>query len=410
MKKGRIFAAVVYYLFMFFIGILMALFLPYFYMYYGESVNYIQQSLEGGQFSDAMSVVGGYYDERYVFQQNFDNGGIVVFPAATLKDGMDSDGNTITDRYLQYSYGVFVYDVDDYNVTKTDDNKTIVIVTDVAGNGKKVDILNTDTDNNGTKDTIATVIQNGFLYVDLVKSEVDSVTKIELIDCDGNVYRSVVLTSALDFSENFFHDVAEFVDLYNSPYPPTDAEMEKLEDKLYEADAKLRSLDEHYKKSTDGVVKSNADKKSTVAVVIYFVCVYIIGDLLVGKRYTVKFVKFVLVKVFKVKFKPKKPKYEEPAFGSDYNCQVTLQADFTELVDGKFDSGVQIRYTRDGVETAFTLLKDNNYTQTISLKAGCYVNLWVDLDSRYATQNLPDTLIAEGYRKIIKFKILKREE
>lgn len=410
MKKGRIFAAVVYYLFMFFIGILMALFLPYFYMYYGESVNYIQQSLEGGQFSDAMSVVGGYYDERYVFQQNFDNGGIVVFPAATLKDGMDSDGNTITDRYLQYSYGVFVYNVGDYNVTKTSDNKTKVVVTDVSGENHKVVILNTDTDSNDTKDTIATVIQNGFLYVDLVKDEIGSITKIELFDCDGNVYCSVELTSTLNYSEKFFQDVTEFVDLYNSPYPDTDAEMEKHADKLSQADSKLRSLDEHYKKSTDGVVKSNADKKSTVAVIIYFACVYVVGDLLVGKRYIVKFVKFILVKVFKVEFKPKKPKYDEPVFGSDYNCQVTLQADISEFADEGLNSSIQIRYTRDGVETAFTLLKDNNYTQTIPLKAGRYVNLWVDLDSRYATQNLPDTLIAEGYRKNIKFKIIKREE
>lgn len=280
----------------------------------------------------------------------------------------------------------------------------------MSGENHKVVILNTDTDSNDTKDTIATVIQNGFLYVDLVKDEIGSITKIELFDCDGNIYCSVELTSTLNYSEKFFQDVMEFVDLYNSPYPDTDAEMEKHADKLSQADSKLRSLDEHYKKSTDGVVKSNADKKSTVAVIIYFACVYIVGDLLVGKRYIVKFVKFILVKVFKVEFKPKKPKYDEPVFGSDYNCQVTLQADISEFADEGFDSSIQIRYTRDGVETAFTLLKDNNYTQTISLKAGRYVNLWVDLDSRYATQNLPDTLIAEGYRKNIKFKIIKREE
>ena len=54
-------------------------------------------------------------------------------------------------------------------------------------------------------------------------------------------------------------------------------------------------------------------------------------------------------------------------------------------------------------------MKDKNYTDTQQVKAGDYVNLWVDVDKNYTAQGLPDTLEVEGYQKQITFK-LKREE
>lgn len=405
MKKGRVFAAIVYYLFTFSIGILLALFLPYLLYYYSESVNYIQTELENGNYADAMSIVGGYFDSRCVFEQKNGNGGIVLFPAVTLSDGKDNEDKVIADRYLNYSYAGFLYGVGDYSVTKTSDNQTKIIVTDLDENTHIVSILNTDTDNNETKDTIATVLQNDFLFLDFIREDVKSIAKIEFIDSDGNTYKQ--FETSLNFCETFFKDVVPFVDLYNADYPEGEAEMNALKVELGKIGNEFLAKDEHYRMSSDGVVKSDADKKSTIIVVVYFVCIYIIGDFLVGGRYILKFFRFLNAKVFKIKIKRKAPKYKE-TFGHDYICKVTLKADVSNVED--FDGSIQVRYSKDGSEVAFTLLKANEYEQTISIKAGDYMNLWVDIDEKYATQDLPDTLEVEGYQKLITFKILKREE
>lgn len=405
MKKAKIFAAVVYYLFTISIGVLMALFLPYLLYYYSESVNYIQESLESGNYQDAISVVGGYYDDRYVLEEKFEGGGVVLFPAVTLQDGIDKDGNEVTDRYLKTSYAGFLYGAKEYWVTKTYDNLAKVIVTDLKGTTHNVAILNTDTDGNDSKDTVATIAQNNFLFLDFTKDAVCSIAKIEFIDCDGNVYQS--FETSLNYSESFFADVNEFVEVYNQDYPQDEAEQEAVSKELTRIGNEFQAKSEHYQMSSDGVVKSNADKKSAIIVVVYFVCIYIIGDFLVGGRYILKFLRFLNRKVFKIQIKRKAPKYKE-AFGHDYNCKITLQADVSEIEN--FDTSITVRYSNDNGPIEFVLLKANEYQQSLPVKAGEYVNLWVDIAPEYATKDLPDTLEAEGYQKTIQFKILKREK
>lgn len=406
MKHGRIFAAIVYYLFTFSIGILLALFLPYLLYYYSESVNYIQDLLEDGSYSEALSIVGGYYDDRYVLEEKFGDGGIVLFPAATLEELTEEDGNVIPDRYLRKSYAGFLYGAGDYSVTKTEDNQTKIIITDLEGVVHVVSVLNTDTDDNDTKDTIATLVQNDFVFLDFTEQEVKSIAKIEIIDCNGNEYKQFEGLS-LDFGESFFADVTAFVELYNSEYPEGDDLLEQRSNELVRLDEEFRGIDEHYQKSTDGVIKSNADKKSTIVIVVYFICIYIIGDLLVGGKYIIKFGRFLKYKVFKIKPKQKTPKYNE-AFGHDYNCKVTLKADVSEVED--FAGSIQVRYSNETSDATFVLLKEKEYSQTVSVKAGEYVNLWVDLDEKYSTKDLPDTLVADGYQMSITFKIQKREK
>lgn len=48
----------------------------------------MQQSLESGNYWEAMVLVGGYFNKQPVFQQDLpDGGGIVLFEAATLTEG-----------------------------------------------------------------------------------------------------------------------------------------------------------------------------------------------------------------------------------------------------------------------------------------------------------------------------------
>lgn len=408
MKKGRVFAAIIYYLFTFSLGILMALFLPYLLYFYSESVNYIQDELESGNYANALSIVGGYYDDRYVFEQKFDGGGIVLFTAITLEEGVDAEGEVLADRYVRNSYAGFLYGAGDYLVTKTEDNKTKIIVVDIDGAEHSVEILNTNTDgdDNDTKDTVATLLQNSFLFVDLTE-EVKSIARIKFVDCDGDIYQQFEIETPLDFGEKFFEDVKPFVELYNAERPDTEEGVAALENELAKTGDAFLALDEHYKMSTDGVVQSKADTKSAIIVVVYFVAIYIIGDFLVGGRYILKFFKFLNRKVFKIKINRKAPKYKE-AFGHDYFCKVTLSADVSEADD--FNESVQVRYSNENGEIEFSLLKSNGYKQTLSVKAGDYVNLWVDINTDYATQDLPDTLEVEGFQKEITFKIIKREK
>lgn len=403
MKKGRIFAAIIYYLCTFSLGILMALFLPYLLYYYNESVNYIQEELESGNYANAFSIVGGYYDDRYVFESKFNKGGIVLFSAITLTDDVDADGNTITDRYVRPAYAGFLYGAGDYSVTKTEDNQTKVIVTDLDGTTHVVEILNAAEDSNNT---IGTLDLNDFVYLDFTQEDVKSIAKLEFIDCDGNVYQQFELS--LDFSQKFFEDVQPFVEFYNSDYSNYEGGVEAFEQQLGVLGNEFTDKDSHYCMSADGVVQSKADTKAAIIVVVYFVCIYAIGDFLVGPKYILKFFRFLNRKVFKIKpRKQKAPKYNE-AFGHDYNCKVTLEANISELED--FSESVQVRYSNETNETVFTLTKANGYKSTISTKAGEYVNLWVDMNAEYATQDLPDTLEAEGYQKTILFKIIKREK
>ena len=79
MKNPKTFAKVVYYLFTIMLGILMCVFLPYFFLYDGESLNMMEDALEGGNPAGAMAFVGGYYNAEPIFAEDFQNGGSRCF-------------------------------------------------------------------------------------------------------------------------------------------------------------------------------------------------------------------------------------------------------------------------------------------------------------------------------------------
>ncbi len=398
MKKGRIFANVIYYIFTFAIGLILAFTLPYLLMYYGESVSMIKKSLESGDYEKAFSIVGGYYDSQYVYQTDFeDGGGIVLFASATLTSGFDEEGNELEDYLLHKSYAGFIYGVHStYNVTAKGDNQAKVVVIDRNGAQHSIDVLDADSDGDDILDTNATCYEYGFIYIDLDQDTCVSLAKISILDVKGNVFKEVELS--FDYGEQFFTDVTPFVEEYNR-----DCKSENLE----RLDEELLAKSENYCISSNAVIQSSADKKAAIIVVVYFVFIYLLGDSLIGGRYVIKFFRWVLEKVFKVKFKSRKPINKE-TFGHDYFCKVTMQADVSAIDD--FDESVQVRYSKEDGEICFVLLKNSGYSNTQSIKAGEYLNLWVDLDNNYKVVNLPETLEVEGYQKQFIFKIIKRED
>ena len=85
-----------------------------------------------------------------------------------------------------------------------------------------------------------------------------------------------------------------------------------------------------------------------------------------------------------------------------------MSLDVSEIED--FSESVQVRYTNTDSELTFELLKENNYTAIERVKAGTYVNAWIDLNRDFAPVDMPENLIVEGYKMSVTIKIIKRKE
>lgn len=399
MKKS-IFPKIIYYLFTFALGLLLAFTLPYYFMFYDVPLDDMEQYLADKRYDKAMELVGGYFNRGPVFQKDFDNGGgIVLFEAVTpVYNSGEEDDKTQDEAKLHKVYGGFIYGVkDSYNAAGEDNNQTRLVVTNLNGQKHTVQLLDLDMDGNNVKENVGSLSKNGFIYLDLDQDTLGSVAKLEFYDASGEVFRQVELS--LKYDEAFFTDINDFFEEYNRDY---------ASDKLKDLDKAFREKNENYAISSYGDTQRKADKKAAVIVVVYFVVIYIIADFLVGRHYIIKFFKWIYSKTPRGKAKALKRPENKEAFGHDYYSQVTVTLDVSELED--FSESVQVRYTNSDVEIAFELLKENNYTATERVKAGTYVNAWIDLNRDYAPVDMPENLVVEGYKMSVTIKITKRKE
>ncbi|MCM1395827.1 MAG: hypothetical protein NC132_06975 [Corallococcus sp.] len=397
MKKSRIFPKIIYYFFTFSLGILLALMLPYYFMYYDVPLGDMEKHLESGEYDKAMELVGGYFNRVPVYSQKFDEGGgLVLFEAATpVYNSGREDDKTTDESKLQKTYAGFIYGVrDTYQVGGENGNQTKLLVVNLQGKQTSVELLDYDIDDNKIKENVGSLMTNGFIYVDLDQATYGSLSKLTFLDKNGYVFQEADLNLAYD--GEFFADVNDFVEEYNRDFKS---------DKLAELDAAFRAKSENYAISSYGDVQKRADTKATIIVVVYFVCIYIIGDFLVGQHYVLRFFRWIFRKAGWVK--KKKPVPQE-AFGHDYYSQVTVSLDVTDFED--FGESVQLRYNCGEEEATFTLLKENGYSDTQRIKAGTYVNAWMDINRDYAPTDMPENLIVEGYSMSVKIKIIKRKE
>ena len=398
MKKGRLFAKIIYYIFTFVLGLLLAFTLPYF-MYVHTAMRSIPKWLHAGEYDHAMALIDGYHNRQHVYQQDFDGGGIVLFEATTLSENSgDEEDKTIDGDKLFKSYAGFIYGVQGrYEVFATENNQTKLVVTLMDGSTKTVEILGYDSNGDGRNDGNATAEQNDYIYLEFRQEDIPSIKYLSFIDKNGGeFFKSKELS--LDFSGKFFTDVDEFVQEYNRDYQSV---------MLAQLSADFLDKDDNYAINTYGDLKTKADTAAAVIVVVYFVCIYVIADFLLGNHYIIKFFRWFLYKVCKIKPKNKPKLSKNEAFGQDYFSMVTVVLDLEEVPN--FSESVQIKYTNTDVEVVFTLLKENGYKDTQRIKAGTYVNPFIDMNRDYAPTNLPDNLEVEGFQKEIKIKIIKRE-
>ncbi|MCM1042654.1 MAG: hypothetical protein NC350_00355 [Corallococcus sp.] len=395
MKKTKIFAKVVYYLFTFVLGVILAIVLPY--TYASEMpFQLADEYLIAGNYAQAINLTAAFYDKNPVFVQKFDDGGgIVLFATTTLYNG-NSEHPDWMDK-MHGSYSGYIFGVKDrYEVHSPKDNKTELLV-ETATATKRMRILNLDIDGDKNPDSISSMLTTSdFIYLDFDRDNFDSLRKLTFVDKTGAVFKEIDLK--LDFEESIFADVSDFQAEYNSDFNS---------DKLDDLSNKFLAKSENYAICVTDIIHKAAMNKAVTVVLIYFICIYIIADFLVGRHYIIRFFKWLFVKVFKVKSKKPKPDDKE-IFGNDYYSQVTMSLDLSELPD--FNQSVQVRYADTESEAQFTLLKENGYSQTKRIKAGVYPNPWIDLNREYAPVNLPDNLVVEGYKMEIKIKIISRKD
>ena len=397
-KKTKTGVKVFYYVVMIGFTIMLALTLPSGFAY-DETMKYVKGSLTKGNYEAAASVVGGFYDDQHSYFETFESGGgIVLYNAATLQY-TDADGksqNKITKSYSGFIWGVR----DTYQTDGNTGNKSKILIVDKLGENHYIPIIDYDTDNDDIKDCCVSLKKHDFLYVDFSTQVTPSIDVLKFLDKDEQTF--LELDVDFDFTGGFFDDVEPFITEYN--INPSSSELKNLSEAF-------KAKSEHYKECVSGPGQQRAITISVIIIACFVLLTYFIGDSLLGKRYIIHFFKWILVKVFKVKFKSDETKRAEQlkkeVFGTDYNCSLTFELDVSEVPE--MEDVVVIKYSNEKESFEFNLIKTENYKQTKSAKAGIYVNPWFEINENYVFGNIPETLDVEGFKKELTIKITRKE-
>lgn len=391
-KKLALFLKIIYWIFTFVLGLLLAFALPGILTQVTIAQNMNTYLLEG-KYSNAMGLVGGYYDKNYIYQESFeDECGVVLFSSSTLFEVINEEEKT--SKYeLRSVYSGFLYNANDkYLVDMLNDNKTII---KAYGDDKVIDIniLNCDSNGDGIYDSITTLNESIYVYFEIEYSEISKIDKIEFIDRENKIYQSIDLT-AVDYTKTFefFAAVSAFENEYNNN--PESNKLEGLENAIL--------ANENYKKSDHTAEYKQGGRKATLAVLLYFIWIYILGDFIAGKRYIWRFLKWIYRKIRRIK---EDEPVKEEVYGSDYYSQLT----FKLIVPEECDINVSIKYHNENYSIEMILSKDNDYIITQRVHAGEYVNAWLECPG-YETLNLPKKLTVRGFKMTVEVILNKIEE
>jgi hypothetical protein len=388
-KKAKVFLKAAYWIFTFGLGVVLAFIMPGITFYEDLAVE-MNVSLEEGRYTDAMKLIGGYYDEEYVHNSKFtDDGGIVIFKAATL---LENTKENATQLYtIRNVYSIFLYNVKNkYIDSSQKNNEAHVVVTDGANKKTRIEVLNYDADGDTVNDSISTLVNFTYVYFEIAEENVQNIKKIDIINSSGILYQSVEVN--LDFEDQFFVKLRPFINEYNK---------NSGSNALQGFNDSFLALDDSYKMGNHDEIYSNANKKATGFILFYFIWIYILGDFLVGKRYILSFFVWLYRKIRKIE---KVENDKNSVYGTDYYSNVT----FNLIVPNGCDINVSVTYHNETNEIELLFTKDNNYTVTKRIRAGTYVNAWLECPG-YETINLPKTLNVRGYKMTVDVTLNKTE-
>lgn len=402
MTKRKIFPAILYFISTFLIGIFLALILPASYLYSGTLYNVLSDSLYNGEYGDAMAIVGGYYDTRAVCVTDVEGGKLVIYEASTLayEEIPVSEEETKKVTKLQKAYVGFLFGVQDvYKTNSQELNETKVYVT-TNGTQKPYEILDEDLNGDGKRDCILTFEKSGIVILELPEADYPSIEALTFVDCKGEAFFTTTFPTPLGFDTEFYNAVDPLINEFNKENADNEV--------LTALDAEFTAFSSNFAKSSYEKAEKIADARATKTIIIYFVVVYVIADLLFT-HFIIKFVKFLLFKVFKIKRKEPTMKVHNENFGNDYYCAVTMKLTTDEAVE--FCEDVKVTYDEGDRENVFLLQKADGYEKYLRIKAGTYKGLKVEgVIDDYEIVGLPETLIVDGYKKTITAKIVRRED
>lgn len=402
MNKGlRIVVNILYYATMVVFGVILAIILPMFYQY-SMPIDHIEQSLDKQNYTEAMKLIGGYFNNDYVKYQETSGISVVLFESAGLEVSEDEKIN----NKMYPTYSGFVYHLNDhFKYDALVDNKTALYVkNDSFEKPVKIELLNfnSNEEEDSFNDSISTAVSHNFFYFEISKQDLNTIENkfdsFYFTDSSGNTVIDVNYSGSYD--SKFFQDVNEFIEKYNDS-SSTVEEIQAL-------DEEFRKKSNSYLASDDLGIPRKASRKATIIVLIYFLCVYIVGDIAIGFRFIIKGVRYLIIKIFKITPKDKGPVVDrKEIFGHDYYSQVTFKADVSEAPDLK--GAITIKYSNQTDSCEFSLLSVSDFSDSKRVKAGSYLNPWFEVPAGYELVNAPDSIKVEGYKMDVLVKIIKKD-
>ena len=414
-KKFRIFFFVIYFLFTFILGLLIALVLP------NVNLNILQyekmnEYVETQQFVYAMDLVGGLYNEKAIYHEKYDeDSGLIIFEATSFYleviENKETETKTET-RYINNSYICFIYGVDGAeNFQHETLNVSRVVLNQNEDWAIELDTFYQDLN----AYVIETLVNSNYIYFAINEKFCNSkgfseIGSIKVYDANGNLCKDEVLfDDNLTFESNYFNETDKFVEKYNYFYsnssnPSNLTEEEKtveLENIFEEIKTKCPDCVRHGTYVYDSI-KAEADKESTIFVLIYFIWVYILGDFLVGPRYILRFLTFLFRKI-----KPKKVKSKEeivePTLGfgfiSTLNIEVNVPEELQEDIVIEYEHSVNPDYNFKTVIT-----RTVEYKKKERVHGGSYKLVSATCHG-FEVVNLPEKLEVKGYAMKLSFEI-----
>ena len=148
MSKGaKIVCNIIYYVAAFLIGLFLAVALPSI-MIYNDSLAEVRNSLESGNYNQAMMHIGGYFDSEYIYlDTTSDNADVVIFNALTLVyNSGEEDDETKDETKVHKAYCGYLFNMrKDYQTAgKLETNQAALLIYDKDNVSHKYQLLDYD--------------------------------------------------------------------------------------------------------------------------------------------------------------------------------------------------------------------------------------------------------------------------
>lgn len=401
MSKGwRIFFKVLYYVLTFSLGVFIAIVLP--------TVNrdivtyeYFDKYIESNEYVKAIDLLGGLYNTEAIYTNDGENEIVIYETASLLKREEIKDEEKVIIKEFNASYVCIIRGLNRTWFENEDEeqNKSKILL-----DNQPIEILQTDLDEDGKNDTIATLIDSDYICFSIDEILFKEVNTIELIKADGSSLLKITDLN-LRFISDFHLQIEDFIETYNKYDDDGKFSREESADleTIYQA---INKTNKNYQKSGTyslDEINKEANKDSMIFVLVYFICVYILGDCLVGRRYIFQFFRFLYRKI-KNKIKPEEEN-ESLALGNNFYCSVTFEA----LVCDGFDKDIIISYehiNNNAYNFKTIITKTTEYKKVERVHGGVYKLASVECPN-YIISDLPKEVDIKGYKKEIKFIVNK---